>query len=91
MATQLTLEVFNHEIESINDYKEHFNFHCTGHQIPKTHWKALFLTRIGSEAFAKLKMLVSLILLNDLSLAQIITTMKQHYNKLNKDTVEIAK
>ena len=35
MATQSTLEVFNPEIESIDDYKERFDFHCTAHQIER--------------------------------------------------------
>ena len=81
------MEVFNAEVESIDDYKERFDFHCTANQIPEGCRKALFLTRIGSDAFSKLKTLVSPTPLNDLSLDQIISTMRQHYKK---DTVEIA-
>ena len=40
-------------------YKERFDFHCTAHDIPQRRRKALFLTRIGREAFVKLKTLVS--------------------------------
>ena len=87
MATQSSLESFNPAAESIEDYKEWFDFHCTAHQIPEGRRKALCLTRIGCEAFAKLKTLVSPTPLNDLSLSSIVTTMTQHYKK---DTVEIA-
>ena len=87
MASSTTLEVFNAEVESIDDYKERFDFHCTANQIPEGCRKALFLTRIGRDAFSKLKTLVSPTPLNDLSLDQIVSTMRQHYKK---DTVEIA-
>ena len=75
MATQSSLESFNPAAESIEDYKERFDFHCTAHQIPEGRRKALFLTRIGRDAFAKLKTLVSPTPLNDLSLSAIVTTM----------------
>ena len=76
MATQSSLESFNPAAESIEDYKERFDFHCAAHQIPEGRRKALFLTRIGRDAFAKLK--VSPTPLNDLSLSAIVTTMTQH-------------
>ena len=88
MASSATLEIFNPEVESIDDYKERFDFHCTAHEIPQRRRKALFLMRIGREAFVKLKTLVSPTPLDDFSLTDIVTTMKQHYKK---DTVEIAK
>ena len=50
MATQSSLESFNPAAESIEDYKERFDFHCTAHQIPEGRRKALFLTRIGCDA-----------------------------------------
>ena len=87
MASQSSLESFNPAVESIEDYKERFDFYCTAHQIPEARRKALFLTRIGRDAFAKLKTLVSPTPLSDVSLTVIVTTMTQHYNK---DTVEIA-
>ena len=87
MASSTTLEIFNPDVESIDDYKERFDFHCTAHDIPQRRRKALFLTRIGREAFVKLKTLVSPTSLDDLSLTDIITSMKQHYKK---ETVEIA-
>jgi len=47
----------------------------------------LFLTRIGREAFSKVKTLASPTPLTELSLAQVIEYMKQHYKK---ETVEIT-
>ena len=87
MATQFSLESFNPSAESIEDYKERFDFYCTTHQILEARRKALFFTRIGRDAFTKLKTLVSPTLLNDVSLPGIVTMMTQHYKK---DTVEIA-
>ena len=87
MATQSMLESFNPTVESIEDYKECFDFYCTAHQIPKARRKALLMTRIGRDAFAALKTLFSLTPLTDVSLNAILTVMTQHYKK---DTVEKA-
>ena len=87
MASSVTLESFNAGVEDIDDYKERFDFHCTANQVADGRRKALFLTRIGRDAFLKLKTLVSPTPLSDLSLDQIITTMRDHFKK---DTVEIA-
>ena len=59
MASSAELEVFNAEMENIDNYKERFDFHCTANQIPDARRKALFLTRIGRDAFVKLKTLVA--------------------------------
>ena len=59
MASSGTLEVFNAEIESIDDYKERFYFHCTANQVIEGRQKVLFLTKIDEDAFLKLKTLVS--------------------------------
>ena len=87
MASSVTLEVFNPDVESIDDYKEQFDFHCTANQVPDGRKKALFLTRIGWDVFVKLKTLASPMLLSDLSLEQILSIMRQHYKR---KTVEIA-
>ena len=47
----------------------------------------VFLTRIGREAFSKVKTLASPTPLTDLNLTQIVDYMKQHYKK---ETVEIT-
>ena len=88
MASSVTLESFNARVEDIDDYKERFDFHCTANQVADGRRKALFLTRIGRNAFLKLKTLVSPTPLSDLSLDQIITTMRDHFKK---DTVEIGR
>lgn len=87
MASQSTLEPFDPTVESVEDYKERFDFHCTALGIREERQKALFLTRIGREAFLKVKTLASPTPLADLDLAQIVTFMKQHYKR---ETVEIA-
>ena len=87
MASSVTLEVFNPDVESVDDYKEHFDFYYTANQVSRERKKALFLTRIGRDAFVKLKTLASPTSLSELSLEQILSTMKQHYKR---ETVEIV-
>ena len=55
MASNFMLETFNPAVESVDDYKEHFNFHCTATGVRQDRQKALFLSRIGQEVFAKVK------------------------------------
>ena len=87
MACSVTLDLFNIGVEDIDDYKEGFDFHCTANQVANGCQKTLFLTRIGRDAFLKLKTSVSPTQLSDLSLHQIIMTMRDHFRK---DTMEIA-
>jgi len=87
MASPSTLELFDPAVESVDDYKERFDFHCTALRIREERQKVLFLTRIGCEAFSKVKTLGSPTPLTELSLAQAVEYMKQHYKK---ETVEIA-
>ena len=54
MATQSSLESFNPAAGSIEDYKKHFDFHCTAHQILEARQKALFDSNCR-DTFAKLK------------------------------------
>ena len=87
MAGPLTLESFDSAVETVDDYKERFDFHCTALGIREDRQKALFLTRIGRDVFVKVKTLASPTPLADLTLAQIVEYMKGHYKK---ETVEIA-
>ena len=87
MVSPSTLEAFDPTVESVDDYKERFDFHCTALEICEERQKALFLMRIGREVFVKVKTLASPTPLTELSLAQIVTFMKQHYKK---ETMEIA-
>ena len=42
MASSATLEIFNPEVESTDDYKERFDFHCTAREIPQRRKKLYF-------------------------------------------------
>ena len=81
------LETFDPAVESVDDYKERFDFHCTATGVKQDRQKALFLSRIGREVFAKVKTLASPRSLADLNLSQIMELMQEHYKK---DTIEIA-
>ena len=87
MASSVNLEVFNADVESIDDYKERFDFRCTANQVSEGWKKALSLSTIGRDAFVKLKTIASLTALTDLLVEQIVPTMSQHYKR---ETVEIA-
>ena len=87
MTSLVNLKVFNADVESIDDHKERFDFHCTANQVSEGRKNAFFLSRIGRDAFAKLKTLASPMSLTDLSLEQIVATISQHYKR---ETVDIA-
>ena len=87
MASNSMLETFDPAVESVDDYKEHFDFHCTATGVRQDRQKALFLSRVGREVFAKVKTLASPRSLADLGLPQIMELMQEHYKK---DTIEIA-
>ena len=87
MAGPSMLESFDPAVETVDDYKERFDFYCTALGIREERQKALFLTRIGRDIFVKVKTLTSPTPLADLTLAQIVEYMKGHYKK---ETVEIA-
>ena len=58
MTSPSTLEPFDPAVESVDDYKERFDFHCVALGIKEERQKALFLTRIGREVFVKVKTLL---------------------------------
>ena len=80
-------EPFDPELERIDDYKERFDFYCTAHEVADERKKALFLTRIGSKMYSKLKVWVSPTSLNDLSLDEIVAKLKA---RTIPQTIEIA-
>ena len=43
----------NPDVESIDDYKESFDYHCTDHGIAEERKKALFLMRIGQKMYTQ--------------------------------------
>ena len=87
MASNSTLEAFDPAVESVDDYKERFDFYCTAAGVRQDRCKALFLARVGREVFSKVKTLASPRPLTELDLPQIVELMKEHYKK---DTIEIA-
>ena len=87
MASNSTLEAFNPAVESVDDYKERFDFYCTAAGVRQDQCKALFLARVGWEVFLKMKTLANPQPLTELDLPQIVDLMKEHYKK---DTIEIA-
>ena len=87
MASNSTLETFDPAVESVDDYKERFDFYCTAVGVHQDRLKALFLARVGREVFSKVKILASPWPLTELDLPEIVDLMKEHYKK---DTIEIA-
>ena len=59
METARSSDPFDPNVESIDDYKERFDYYCTAHGIADERKKALFLTRIGQKMYTKLKVWVS--------------------------------
>ena len=55
MATSNVLGQFDPKNERIDDYKERFDFYCVAHGVEERKQKALFLTSIGQQMYAKLK------------------------------------
>ena len=50
MASNSTLETFDPAVESMDDYKERFDFYCTAAGVHQDQLKALFLARVGRES-----------------------------------------
>ena len=83
MVVQSTLDSFDPAVESVDDYKERFDFHCTALGIPEERQKALFLTCIGRDVFVKVKTLASPTPLSELSLARIVEYIKDTLQERN--------
>ena len=87
MAHSSVLGLFNLKNERIDDYKERFDFYCVAHGVEENKQKALLLTSIGQQMYAKLKTWIRPSTLSDLSLAQIVAQLKE---RTTEETVEIA-
>ena len=79
--------------ESIEDFREHFDFYCLANNIrgegdAASRKQALFLTLLRQSAFAKLKTLASPTSVSNLTLDQIMEHIIVHYKP---QTIEIAK
>ena len=68
-----SLKEFDPTKESIEDYKEHYEFYCLANNVKSEgkhaqHKKTLFITLLGQETFAKLKVLTSPMSVTELTL-----------------------
>ena len=87
-----SLREFDLTKESIEDFKERFEFYCLANNIKgegehARRKKALFITLLGQETFAKLKNLTSPTPVADLTLEAIMEHLIGHYKR---QTIEIA-
>ena len=87
-----TLREFYPTKESIEDFKERFEFYCTANNIRgegehARQKRALFITLLGQETFAKLKVLTSPTPVSDITLDDIMEKLLGHYRP---QTIEIA-
>ena len=95
LATRMahgSLKEFDPKKESIEDFKERFEFYCLANNIKgdgdhARRKKALFITLLGQETFAKLKVLTSPTPVADLTLPAIMEHLLSHYRP---QTIEIA-
>ena len=88
-----TLREFDSTKESIEDFRQRFEFYCQannikdGDETQRNRKKALFITLVGQATFAKLRDLASPREITDISLDDILELLKTHYRP---QTVEIA-
>ena len=88
-----TLREFDATKESIEDFRQRFEFYCQvnnikeGDEAQRTRKKALFITLIGQATFAKLRDLANPREITDISLGDIMDLLITHYRP---QTVEIA-
>ena len=95
LATRMAygrLKEFDPKKESIEDFKERFEFYCLANNIKDDgdharRKKALFITLLGQGTFVKLKVLTNLIPVADLTLPAIMEHLLSHYRP---QTIEIA-
>ena len=84
------LREFNPKKESIEDFHERFEFYCVANGISGDNAdkkKAMFITLLGQETFARLKILASPTNISELPLDAIMQHLTQHFRPT---TIEIA-
>ena len=80
-----TLREFDVTKESIEDFRQRFEFYClannikNGDEAQRNRKKALFITLLGQTTFANLRDLASPREITDISLDEIIDLLKSHY------------
>lgn len=88
-----TLREFDVNKESIDDFRQRFEFYCLannikdGDEAQRNRKKALFLTLVGQATFTKLRDLASPREITDISLDEVMELLQTHYRPR---TVEIA-
>ena len=87
MAHSSVPGLFEPKSERIDDYKERFDFYCVAHGVAEEKQKALFLTSIGQQMYGKLKTWIRPSTFSDLTLAQIVSKLKE---RTTEETIEIA-
>ena len=87
MAHSSVPGLFEPKSEQIDDYKERFDFYCVAHGVAEEKQKALFLTSIGQQMYGKLKTWIRPSTFSDLTLAQIVSKLKE---RTTEETIEIA-
>ena len=92
-----TLREFDVNKESIDDFRQRFEFYCLannirdGDEAQRNRKKALFLTLVGQATFAKLRDLASPREIMDISLDDIMELLKAHYRPpLDDPTTSLA-
>ena len=86
------LKEFDAEKESIEDFKERFEFYCVANKFKNEgedlrRKKALFVTLLGHSTFAKLKTLASPTQVSELAMDDIMGLLLAHFRP---QTIEIA-
>ena len=86
------LKEFDLEKESIEDFRERFDFYCVANKIKSKgkvlrQKKALFITLLGHSMFSKLKVLASPTSVSDLSMEAIMELLVGHHKP---QTIEIT-
>ena len=86
------LKEFDPEKESIEDFRERFDFYCVANKIKNEgddlrRKKALFITLLDHSTFSKLKVLASPTSVSDLSMEAIMELLVGHYKP---QSIEIA-
>ena len=95
LATRMAhgnLREFDPKKESIEDFRERFDFYCLANNVCDTEEnqrrkKALFITVLGQATYAKLKILANPISVSDLTLDAIMEHLIGHFRP---QTIEIA-
>ena len=85
-----SLREFDPKKKPVEDFHEHFEFYCVANGIHDDNTvkkKAMFITLLGQENFAKLKVLASPTTMNNLTLDAIVQLLNQH---ICPATIEIA-